>query len=177
MKKNRLPSSKYSGFRIPQDYLENLEDRVMERVTLVEEEKLPENHKNPFAVPSDYFIDLEDRVINRIIEQPKKESKVISLLNNEFFYYAAGVAAVFVTIVTSLLFQPAETFTIESLDMLSLENYIDETIDISNPEGSMLREEDLSFSPTYQENYIDQEALFEYLNENIEEPALIFNEE
>ena len=178
MKENRLTYGKNAGYQIPPGYLENLENSIMARVASSNDPALlSEKAEKSFTVPEDYFQSFEDRLMKKL-PAARKEPKIITLLNKEAFYYAAGVAAVFVAIVVNSFTQQPESFGMESVDMLSLENYIDETIDPSTPEVTRMFSEGMfSYTPTGPSGNIDQEALLEYLHENLEEPALIFNED
>lgn len=176
MKENRLPYHRKPGFQIPQDYLEELEERLMLKVTPSEIGSSPlEKTKRAFTVPGNYFEDLEDRVMKNVTGQQKKEPKLISLFRKEAFYYVAGVAAVLVAVVTSISVPQSQPQSLDSLDMLSLETYLEETIDYSNPEAGLITGK-MIFATSTQSTNIDQEALMEYLHENLEEPSLIFNE-
>lgn len=178
MKKNRLTYGKDPGYQIPPNYMENLEARIMAGVQASEKPvAVPETAVKPFTVPENYFATFEDRLMAKLPGEPK-ESKLISLLNKEGFYYAAGVAAVFVAILVNSLNRQPEPFTMDNLDMLTLETYIDESIDYSAPEASGMFSEDLfSYAPSGPAEDINQEAVMEYLHEHLEEPSLIFNED
>ena len=183
MKENRLPYHNKTGFQIPEGYLESLEDRILSKVLSPELDpsevdlSTSQKTKKPFTVPGNYFENLEDRVMKNIQGQKKKEPKLISLLTKEAFYYVAGIAAIFLAVITNVSGPQTEQNSLETLDMLSLESYLEENYDYSSPEVSNLVSEDvLSITTSAQTSYIDQEALMEYLQENIEEPSLIFNE-
>jgi len=178
MKKNGLSYSKNTGYQMPPGYLENLEDRLFAKLATSDKTvSISEKAKMAFTVPDNYFDSFEDKLMAKL-PATRKEPKLISLLNKEALYYVAGVAAVLIAIVVNTFTQQPEPFSLESLDMLTLENYIDESIDQSTPEVSrILSEGDFSLAPTGNSGYIDQEALFEYLHDNIEEPSLIFNED
>ena len=178
MKENRLTYGKDPGYQIPPGYLENLEDSIMARIDSSQPSlQFSEKAEKVFTVPENYFQSFEERLFTKL-PAPRKEPKIISLLNKEAFYYVAGVAAVFVAIVVNTFTQQPEPLGMDSLDMLSLETYIDETIDHSTPEATrMFSEGTFSYAPSGPSSNIDQEALLEYLQENIEEPSLIFNED
>ena len=177
MKENRLPYNRKSGFQIPQDYLEDLEERLMSKVGSLESGSSPlEKTARAFRVPENYFVGLEDRVMENINKQQKKEPKVISLFRKEAFYYVAGIAAVLLAIVTNISPPQTSPQSLENLDMLSLETYLEETIDYSDPEMPSLITEEMYFATSAQTSNIDQEAVMQYLHENLEEPSLIFNE-
>lgn len=167
MKKNGLPYRKDS-FKVPEGYFEALEDRLMESV----DKELGGENTNPgFAVPDGYFEDLEAQVLGRLEQESKL--RVVNLFNREAFYYAAGVAAVFVAIVTTFFFDGPQATTYESVNMITLEDYLDEIWD--DPSEQMIQSGEYDFATSGKEEF-DHEAVLEYLNENVEEPYVIYNE-
>lgn len=180
MKKNKLPYNQKNPFKVPENYFGSLEDRIMDKVTSVQDQdmdaRLPENGEAGFRVPENYFETFEDRLMAKIDKKPR-QSKVISLLNRESFYYITGAAAVFVAIITTLFTNPAQPVGFEDLDLVSIEGYLHETLEFSTTDVSQyFNEGEFSFAPSDQSD-VDQEAVIEYLNENIEEPSILFNEE
>ena len=168
MKENRLPYSQQSGFKVPEDYFGNFGDRMMTRV-FSEDNKL--NNK-PFKVPEGYFEQLEDRVVQNLELTPKK-AKVIPLFNRRLWSYVASVAAVLVVLLSSVIFNRAQDPSFEELEISAVESYILEYIKHDDP---AVIPENYEFTASANPN-IDKEALLEYLNENIEEPALLLNED
>lgn len=181
MKKNKLPYNQKHPFKVPENYFGSLEDRIMDKVTSVQDQdqdvKLPGDRAEAgFKVPENYFENFEDRLMAKIDNKPK-QSKVISLLNRESFYYVAGTAAVFVAIITTLFTNPAQPIGFEDLDVVSIEGYLHETLEFSTTDVSQyFNEGEFSFAPSGRSD-VDQEAVIEYLNENVEEPSILFNEE
>lgn len=177
MKKNKLPYNQKQNFKVPEGYFETLEARVMETVHSSQKKEL--KHKKQeygFKIPENYFENFESQLAKKL-EKEQKTSKIISLLNKESFYYVAGIAAVFVAIVTTTFFQPTQTgvTSFKTLESFALENYIDESLKYSTFDVlEMFEEEEFSKTSPPEPNF-DQEAILEYLNENIEETAIIFN--
>ena len=126
----------------------------------------------PFKVPEDHFAGLEAQVLSKVENSPKK-AKVIPLFRRKSWTYAASVAAVAAILFSSVLFNDSEDVTFKDLELTAVENYLLESLDFENPDETSY--EDYEFSTSTNPN-IDKEALFEYLNENIEEPALLLNE-
>lgn len=178
MEKNRLPHHHKSGFRIPEAYLENLEEQLLSKVIpTAPASSLLRDREKVFAVPDNYFTDFEERLMQTVQGQKKKKSRLIPLFKKEAFYYVAGVAAVLLAIVTTTSTPQPDTLSLESLDLLSLESYLEESVDYSHPEVSgFISEGNSGFATSGPSNKIDQDILMEYLHENIEEPFLIFNE-
>ncbi|CAN5246068.1 hypothetical protein BH23BAC2_BH23BAC2_12380 [soil metagenome] len=176
MKKNKLPYHHKPGFKIPQDYFEDFEDRLMD--SIAGESNLPGINvyigKPGFEVPSNYFNALEDRIFERLEE--KDTVKVIPLFSKQRLYYAAAIAAVFIGIVSLVYFKPVGSeSTINSLELSALENYIDEGhFDLNYYEiTSLMYEEGYSFDNFSTSGFSD-EAIYNYVNENIENPDLLF---
>ncbi|MHA6280756.1 hypothetical protein ACXYMT_11295 [Salinimicrobium sp. CAU 1759] len=169
MKENRLPYSNKSGFKVPEGYFQDLESHLMERVTAVEKDF----GQSPFKVPENYFEQLGDKVFEKLEDQPKK-GKVIPLFRRKTWSYIAGVAAVAAVLFSSVIFNENGEIGFEDLDITAVENYLLESLDMDNPNAAPYVDYELTASANPN---IDKEALFEYLNENIEEPALLLNEE
>lgn len=176
MKKNKLPYQDDKNFKVPEGYFETLEDRIMDKVTSTREKASPTDHyETGFRVPEGYFDNIEDRLFEKIENKPKS-SKLRNLFNKEVLYYIAGAAAVFVALVTTVFTNPTESLNFEDLDIVTLENYLYESLELSNSGVTRyLGEEEAYAAPSSQAD-IDFEAVYEYLNENVEEPSILFNE-
>ncbi len=176
MKKNKLPYHKDPNFKVPEAYFETLEDRIMAAVTATGEKDLLKEKKDPgFKVPQNYFENFEAELFEKIEEQ-KKPPKIISILNKEVFYYFAGAAAVFIAIVSTVFTNPAQQAAgVEDIDIVTLESYLFETLENENSDVQFMSEEEAYAIPSRQPD-VDFEALYEYLNENVEEPSVLFNE-
>ena len=164
--------SKYSnkpGFEVPENYFQDFEARMMAR--LAEDEK--SFGDNPFTVPDGYFENFGERMAKKL-EAPSKEVKVIPLFQRKTWSYIAGVAAVAAILFSSIIFGENGKITVEDLDITAVENYLFESLDWENPNEVPYPDYEITASANPN---IDKEALFEYLNENIEEPALLLNED
>lgn len=174
MKKNKLPYYTDTGFKTPEGYFEGLQSRIMDKVTSSNEPDIPVN-KQAFKVPKDYFETFEDRLSQKLKTQ-HTPSRIRRLFEKETLYYVAGVAAIFVAIVTTFLTNDPQGFSWESLDLVILEDYLQESFENSSGEFSqLLGEED--FLPTSATTELDQEVMMEYLHENIEDPSILLNDE
>ncbi|MGB7785277.1 MAG: hypothetical protein WBL27_04170 [Salinimicrobium sp.] len=172
MKKKGL-AYKDSGFKVPNGYFENFEARMVDKIQQGNE--LPSS-KQPFKVPENYFEDFEQQMLQKIGQEPQS-GKVIQLFSKKTLSYVAGIAAVLAVLLTSTLMNNSQKATFEDLDMLAVENYLFETLDLSNPEETpMIDQKEFSFAQGVDSNF-DHEAVLEYLNENVEEPAILLNEE
>ncbi|WP_051205293.1 hypothetical protein [Salinimicrobium xinjiangense] len=170
MKKNGLPYQKDAGFKVPEGYFENFEDRMMTRLTFSEGEL----EKNPFRVPDNYFDELENRVMKNV-ETTDQKAKVIPLYKHPVLYYAASVAAVLAILFSSMFYNGSGELDFDDLNITAMENYLLESLDLNNPNNTEVGE--YIFTASANKPNIDKEALLEYLNDHIEEPALLLNED
>lgn len=165
-----------SGFKVPEGYFGNFESRMMNEIKSLPEDIMPETGKQPFQVPENYFEDFEKRMLQKVAKEPRS-GRVIPLFSKKTLSYVASIAAVLAVILTSAVFNQDEETTIEDLDMLAVENYLLETLDLSNPEETpMIDQKEVSFAQGIDTD-LDHEAVLEYLNENIEEPSILLNEQ
>lgn len=172
MEKNKLPYPK-SNFKVPEGYFETLEDRIMASVISSEnKEKAINKNETGFKVPAHYFGNFEERLFERI-KKEKKPSKLVQFFNTESYYYIAAAAAVFVALFTTPLSTPPQPLSIENIEMAALEDYLDETSEYSDFSQIIQPGEFNLISEN--ESEIKEEAIIEYLNENLEETALIYN--
>ncbi len=173
MEKNKLPYHQQKDFKVPEGYFETLEERIMQQVTSLngkEQTALPSN--NGFKVPENYFNNFETKLFQKL-EKEKKTPRVISLLNKEIFYYVAGAAAVFVALFSTILNKPSQPVEFGDLEISTLEIYLYETLE---PDVSQYLNEEEAFLSKAENADVDFEAVYEYLNENVEEPAVLVNE-
>lgn len=159
---NKEFNIKNTGFKVPKDYFEGIEDAVFS--SLGEEHLKQVTNKVDLGIPEGYFDSFEDRVMAKI---NKPEPKVISLQTKRILYSVASIAAILVLYFT--LYNNAQPATLESLDTELVENYIlDQNID-SYELASLLTEEELaSLDISIVEEDISDESLEEYILDNIE---------
>lgn len=176
MKNNKLPYRKNSGFQIPDQYFQDFEERLMQKVQ--QENLLPEgmetySRKPGFVVPDGYFSALEGSILNSI---NKEEQKVIPLFPGRKLFYAAAVAAVFIGLVSTLFLRNENSeFTMDSIELSALENYIEEGyFDLDFVELSAFMTEDGYSFGDYNTDRFSDEAVYNYINENIEDPEFLF---
>lgn len=137
MKTNLENNTIKNGFTTPEDYFENLSDRIFEKINgEVTSTCMPET--SGFMVPENYFIENEIALLNKI---KKPETKVISL--KATLYKVSGIAAVLLlTIVSPMLYNSVELKKNELAEINYLEMHSDE-LGIYEV-GSMLDNEDIS---------------------------------
>lgn len=176
MNKKGLSYRKDSGFKVPENYFEDFESRLMKELPSSKQESLLPESSAPYKVPDRYFEEFESR-LNERLNLKAKESKVIPLYNRKHLSYIAGVAAVLAIIFSSIVLNRPQSFGYSDLDVIAVENYLLESFEFSSPEEThLLKEGDFSFATSPGKD-LDREAVLQYLNENMEDPILLLNEE
>lgn len=165
-----------SGFKVPDAYFENFERRMIDKVVSVEETAAPLPETNPFTVPDGYFTQFEERLFDKLKDEPQ-EPKVIPLFRRKAFSYVASVAAVLLVIITSTVLNKNNKATFGDLDAIAVENYLLETLELANPEEALLLDENDEIFATSMDTQINREAVIEYFKENVDEPAILLNED
>lgn len=175
MEKNNLPYPKSSGFSVPSKYFEELDKELWDFVAQAEEtpeKQLDFIDGSGFKVPAGYFSDLEENILKKVKEEPK----VIPLFKKEYFVYAASIAAIIIILAGSLFLKPTSENSWETLELSALESYIDDNnIDFSTTEISGFLFEDGSYINDSEFTEVNTEAMFEYLDENVDDPSFIFD--
>lgn len=174
MKKRNLSYQEKSGFKVPQDYFENLEETLMRKIS--PENTTVESYKGSpgFVVPEDYFQQMEVQVLQKI-EKDQEQGKVISIVARKTLYYAAAVAAVVVILLSTNLFNSTvPEYTIDSVEMSALEDYIDKGyMDFTFDEISAYITEEGNPMQNFNASTLSDEEVFTYLSEDIEDPGLL----
>jgi len=158
MNKN-LDNIKNSGFKIPKDYFNDLEDEIMN--TINAKDALESIDSTGFELPENYLNSVEDAVFNKLSKN--KNSKVISIFNRRNLLYLSGVAAA-ALLLFSLIFNN-NNITIENINIELVETYIiNEDID-SYDIAALLNDDELEYALGIQNTIMD-ESLEDYLLEN-----------
>ena len=173
MENNKFTYNPKSGFKVPENYFEDFESKVLDSFCLEPDMVNTIEKDSGFKVPSDYFETLDSKIYARI-ENSESKGRVIPLHKKRKFYYYAAVAAIFIGLVTTQLFNPVNENSFDSIELSAIEAYMDSgNIDFNYNEISlMIYEEDYVFDNATKSNLSD-DAVFEYLNENIEDPSFI----
>ncbi|MCP9200096.1 hypothetical protein MKO06_09265 [Gramella sp. GC03-9] len=176
MKTNNSKYQDKSGFRVPEDYFESFDARMMDRLKENSSFELPDTAR-PFKVPAGYFDDLESRILDKSRQQPK--GRVINLFRSEYLYYAAAVAAIFILMLGNFYkVETTEELGWDDIEISVMENYIDEGyemgyIDLNTFDHSeFISEDGTLIDDSDFENVSTQDAL-DYLDENLEDPTYI----
>ena len=135
--KTQLENNKIkSGFTAPNNYFDDLSDKIVEKINgEVTTNLIPK--VSGFVASEDFFVKNEVKLLTRI---KHTESKVISLKHT--LYKVSGIAAVLLlTIISPMLYNSSETKNIELLEMSYLQMHSEE---LSVYEvGTMLEEKEL----------------------------------
>jgi hypothetical protein len=154
MNKNKLHNIKDSGFKVPKNYFDSLEDSIMNQIKL--QEKIEDSG---FKTPDNYFESLDDKILDKVAHKPR----VISLFTKRNLFYASSIAAALVIMFGILINNNDLTF--DDLEIASIENYIyNEDIDTYEI-ASLLTEEDL-ITDNFIESEISEDLIEDYLLEN-----------
>ncbi|WP_298238826.1 hypothetical protein [uncultured Algibacter sp.] len=161
MKKHNLHNIKSAGFKIPDGYLESLNEQILSK--LKNEDTLDTFKETAFKTPDGYFDSLEERILNKASD--KRESKVVSLFNRRNIIYISGIAATILLLLNLFIFNNSPTF--DTLETETVENYvISESID-SYEIASLLTNEQLNEDSFVEYNF-EEEIVEEYLLNNID---------
>lgn len=176
MKTNKPKYSENSGFKVPKDYFENFEDRMIRRLEEQEAVKLPVNESG-FSVPDGYFESLDERILKRT--KDNTPTRVINLFKKEYLFYAAAVAAIFILMLGNF-FQTESDQPIgwDDVEISAMENYIDEGydmgfIDLNTSDYSEFILKDGKLIDDSDFYSVNSEAVIDYIDENIEDPTYI----
>lgn len=154
-------------FKTPEGYFENFNERLFERLDKEGREVsgvIPKS--DGFTVPDGYFDNLDIKVLD-VVQKPN--TKVIALKSYRKFYYAAASMAAVFALVFFLNNTQKETIQFEDLAGNEIDAYFDiNEIGLSSYELAELIEIKASDLEPLNDDPIEDEAIFEYLNENVD---------
>ena len=150
--KHNIP--KQSGFKVPNQYLENFKVDFSHANTNPSLDKI---ESAGFKTPDNYFNDFKVE-----IPSENKKSKVISLYRNQFFTVITTAAAVLLFIVLIYKEKTVEFSETTELNQLAIENYLEQNdFDFEN---EIDYNSDAYFISIKKElNTVGDEAIIEYL--------------
>ncbi|RXR19045.1 hypothetical protein EQG63_06255 [Flavobacterium amnicola] len=123
-----------TGFKIPENYFDSLEERVMQRISF-DENKIATG----FKVPDQYFDSLEEKVMQKLPLETK-EVKVISLWQRKSVWISS-IAAVFLISLGTLYFFNQQ----DSTDLTISSDYLAYQSDITTEDIALqLTDEDIT---------------------------------
>ncbi|NMH86692.1 hypothetical protein [Flavivirga algicola] len=163
MKQNKLHNIKKTGFKVPKDYFDTLEDALLSDIKLKEA-----SNDSGFKLPEGYFDTLEDKVMEKVSTKPPV--KVVPLFRKRSIIYISGIAAAALLLFNLSIFKSKPTF--DSLDFETVENYIlNENIG-SYEIATLLPEEDL-LEENFIEYKVEEESVKTYILDNLDIEDLI----
>ena len=165
MKKNKLHNIKETGFKVPKDYFNNLEDIVLSHNKL----KKLSSHSG-FKTPDSYFDTLEDAILSQVSE--KENSKVISIFSRSNLIYTSGIAAAVLLLFNLSLFEKKTGW--EGIEAETVEDFIINENIGSYEIAALLIDEELN-EDTFTDVELSDEAIETYILENATVEDLIIN--
>ncbi len=168
MKMNLEKYKNKSGFKIPNNYLENFEANLFKKLEISTAQD--KESKSGFQIPKGYF-DVLEHSIETKLNSANSGGKIIKLFTRKHLYYASAIAAIFIVLFGTILFNSTQNNGLDTLDYATLEDYIEEDLnynDISN----LIYEEGLIIDNIDSYSF-SEDAVFDYLNENVEDTGLI----
>ncbi len=157
-----LNNIKNTGFKVPKDYFNSLEDNISSKIKV---ESILKDIDNPgFEMPNGYLDTLEDTVFNKLPK--KKKPKVISLFSKKNLIYISGVAAAIV-IMFGFFWNNPNTAEMK-LDYEMVESYlIDQNISSFEIASLLTEEELLNINSEIMDEAYNDESMEDYLLENV----------
>ncbi|RKS53318.1 hypothetical protein BC962_1568 [Gillisia mitskevichiae] len=160
-----------SGFKVPDNYMEDFEVNLFEKLEISSLER--KENKSGFQVPTDYFDTFED-TIQAKLNINSKRGRLINLFSNKQLYYASAIAAILLIVFSTGLLKSTQTSDLNNLDYAAIEQYIDEEdMDLNYNDISNLIYEEGLIMDDFNSYSLSEQAVFEYLNENVEDSGLI----
>ena len=155
--------NKNNPFKTPEEYFENLTDKVMGSMGS-ESSKLPV--EDGFVAPEGYFDELNDKINQRL----ENETKVVQLPSYRKFYWAAAsIAAIFI-LIFGINWSTNNESNWDDLAMADIEAYLEEDeLPLSSYEvAEILTLDEIEINDILDKQFED-DKLLEYLNENIDQ--------
>lgn len=159
--------SKKNSFKIPDDYFNSVEDIV---VTKLKAEAIQKN--NTTVIPDNYFDKIEDNVFNKL--KSEKKAKIITL--KTFTKVMAPIAVAASLLLFVYLNTTSKNYSFDSISTAAIENYFENgenDVDILSI-ASLYTEDELKNDEIYDStvtdsvivNYLSEENLDEIIYEN-----------
>lgn len=158
MKLKDLHNNKTAGFKIPKDYLNNLEDTILNQAKLDSKVK-----SHGFKTPDGYLDTLEDKIYKKVKAKPNTK---VRTLNLKPWIYAASIAASLILLFT-LTINTQQTHTISSINNESLESFI-LTEDLNDSEIATLITDADFFENDILKSAISDASINQYIEREID---------
>jgi hypothetical protein len=164
--KLNLNNLKKTGFNTPDNYFDAVEDKIMNAIKQENNGNL--SKETGFKTPDNYFDAIEDAIIKKV--ETKNIPKVIKLFTRKNLLYASSIAAAILLLFNLSIFEKEVTW--DSLDTLTVENYIiEEGID-SYELAALFTDDDFSDADFIEQNITDED-LENYLLNNLDIEELV----
>jgi exosome complex RNA-binding protein Rrp4 len=157
-----------TGFAIPSDYFNNLEDALSAKFS---EENFTK--ENSFKVPDAYFNNLENLILAKV-ESTKKETNIISFKERVFKMIPLAAAA------SIILFIGLNSFVFNTSKELNLDTISDEDINLwldfntlTSNEITFVLEETILDENEFYFSQIKDKTIEDYLNNSIDHADLL----
>ena len=154
MKQNKLHNIKDSGFKVPTNYFDGLEDSIMNRLKLQEKVK-----DTGFKTPDNYFDSLEEQILEKVSHKPK----VISLFTKRNLIYVSSIAAAIVLMFA--IFIKNDDISFDDLETATIENYLFDE-DINTFDFASLFSEEEIIDDSFIDSEMSEDIIEDYLLEN-----------
>ena len=154
-------SDKKSGFSIPMNYFDTLEDNF--EIKLLEDNFIKDNG---FKLPENYLNSIENNVIAKVFKE-KKSTKVITLKEKllNFIPLAAAASVILFITINSFVFENSNTDPFNNLADIEVENWISENIYSITDNDLTIAYTDVEFDETeFVPNSITDDEIENYLN-------------
>jgi hypothetical protein len=166
MKDKNLHNIKSSGFKIPKDYFDTLDKKILNNID--DANALKNIKSTSFKVPENYFDTIEKQITDKLSKE--QETKVISLINKKTIIYISSIAAAILILFNLSIFDNDPSF--DNLETETVENYIINESISSYEIASLFTTDQLSESDFFEHEF-DEKNLEEYLLNNADIEALM----
>ncbi len=158
-----------SGLKIPHNYMSDFEANLFEKLDI--KSAFADKENSGFQIPENYFNTVELNIQVKL-DSESKRGKLVEIFSRKQLYYASAIAAIFIVLFSTVLLKSPEANDLNNLNYTAIEEYIDEEDLDYNDISNLIFEEGLILDNLNSYSYSDQ-ALFEYLSENVEDSGLI----
>ncbi len=165
MSQEKLHNINNSGFKVPENYFDTLEDRLFTQAKLK-----ASADSSGFTMPENYLNTLEDNILSQVSE--KETTKVIPLFSRKNLLYASSIAAA-ITLLFTLSIQNTKPM-LDGVDNETVESYLlNEDIDLYEI-ASTLTAEDLA-KENFKEVKIDETTFEDYILSDVDLEGMMTN--
>lgn len=165
MSQEKLHNINNSGFKVPKNYFDTLEDRLFTQAKLK-----ASSDSSGFTMPENYLNTLEDNILSQVSE--KETAKIIPLFSRKNLLYASSIAAA-ITLLFTLSIQNTKPM-LDGVDNETVESYLlNEDIDLYEI-ASTLTAEDLA-KENFKEVKIDETTFEDYILSDVDLEGMMTN--